>query len=64
MSKIAKSPPKKSTGRAAQAGQFLGRASDGTLIARPSFKPVSFTVRELERAIRTVREREDKAVAG
>lgn len=64
MSKTAKSPAKVSIGRNAQTGQFLGRAKDGTLIAKPDFKPVRFTVRELERAIRAVREREDNALAG
>lgn len=64
MSKTAKSPTTVSIGRNAQTGQFLGRAKDGTLIAKPDFKPVSFTVRELDRAIRAVRAREDKAQAG
>jgi hypothetical protein len=64
MSKTARSPAKVSIGRNAQTGEFLGRAKDGTLIAKPDFKPVRFTVRELDRAIRAVRGRDDKALAG
>jgi hypothetical protein len=44
--------------------QFVGRAEDGTAIAKPAFKPKSFTVRELHKVIRAVRSREQSAKAG
>jgi hypothetical protein len=61
MSKAAKSA--KSGSRSSGSGQFLGRAKDGTLIARPDFKPKSFTVRELREAVRNVQRREAEAEA-
>lgn len=47
--------------RSAKSGQFLGRAKDGTWIARPDFKPKSFTVRQLRKAVRDAQEREAEA---
>jgi hypothetical protein len=50
--------------RSSQTGQFIGHAEDGTAIARPAFKPESFTVHELRKVIRAVRAREQTAKAG
>jgi hypothetical protein len=43
--------------RDAQSGKFLGRANDGTLIARPVGKPDGFTIRQLQKVIKEVREK-------
>ena len=65
MAKVAKIAPRKSIGGSAQTGKFLGRTAEGLLIPRPDFKPKSFTVRQLQEAIRAVRsEREAAAKAG
>jgi hypothetical protein len=64
MSKTAKTSPGKTVRRSSPSGQFLGVTKDGIRIPRPPFKPVSFTERQLERAIRDVRAREDRAAAG
>jgi hypothetical protein len=68
MSKTAKTPAGKTVRRTSRPSEFLGVTKDGIWIPRPSFKPVSFTERQLERAIRVVREREqarqDEALAG
>ena len=50
--------------RAAQSGQFIGRAKDGTAIVKPNFKPERFTVRQLQKVIRDVQTREELANAG
>ncbi|MFZ1680477.1 MAG: hypothetical protein WAT70_05610 [Rhizobiaceae bacterium] len=55
---------KRYVSRGSQAGQIIGRAEDGTRIMRPSFKPQGITLREIEKAIRAVREREAVAKAG
>ncbi len=62
MTKSNKQPAK--IARAAQTGQFIGRAKDGTAIAKPAFKPQSFTVRELQKVIREIQNTEDRAKAG
>ncbi|MGB6118566.1 MAG: hypothetical protein WBF87_10120 [Mesorhizobium sp.] len=49
--------------REAQSGQYIGRTKEGLLIPKPDFRPASFTVRELQKAIREVR-REAAADAG
>jgi hypothetical protein len=66
MSKTGKTSGGKTVRRPSRPSEFLGVSKDGIWIPRPSFKPVSFTERQLERAIRAVleREREDKALAG
>jgi hypothetical protein len=46
--------------RSAATGQFIGRTRDGIAIARPAFRPESFTVRQLERAIRAVKARNSR----
>mgnify|MGYP003382418046 CR=1 FL=1 len=50
--------------RDGRSGQFIGHAEDGTAIAKPAFKPESFTLRELRKVIRAVRDREQTAKAG
>jgi hypothetical protein len=50
--------------RAARSGQFIGRTSDGTLIARPPFKPEGFTVRQLQKVIQDMRKEEADAKLG
>ena len=55
---------KASARRPARTGQFLGRTEDGLLIPRPDFKPESFTLRELDRAIRAAKQRRAAAQAG
>jgi hypothetical protein len=68
MSKTAKTSGAKTMRRASRSSEFLGVTKEGVRIPRPDFKPVSFTERQLERAIRVVRERkqarEDEALAG
>jgi hypothetical protein len=66
MSTTGKTSGGKTARRPSRPSEFLGVSKDGIWIPRPSFKPVSFTERQLERAIRAVleREREDKALAG
>jgi hypothetical protein len=68
MSKTAKTSSRKTVRRTSRPSEFLGVTKDGIWIPRPDFKPVSFTERQLERAIRIVRERhrarEDEATAG
>jgi hypothetical protein len=68
MSKTAKTSGGKTVRRTSRPSEFLGVTKDGIWIPRPSFKPVSFTERQLERAIRAVREREqareNEATAG
>jgi hypothetical protein len=68
MSKTAKTSGGKTVRRTSRPSEYLGVTNDGIRIPRPSFKPVSFTERQLERAIRVVRERErtreDEALAG
>ena len=51
--------------RSVESKHYIGRTAEGLLIPRPDFKPVSFTVRELQAAIRAVRrEREAAAKVG
>jgi hypothetical protein len=50
--------------RSARAGQFIGRTKDGLLIPRPNFKPESFTLRELDKAIRAAKRRQAATQAG
>ena len=57
-------PTKRRVTRSATTGQFIGRTKDGIAIVRPAFRPESFTVRELERAIRAVKARNSRPVAG
>jgi len=57
MAKTAKTPAASNLRRSASSGQFIGRTSDGILIPKPDFKPQSFTVRQLQEAIRAVREK-------
>ncbi len=64
MAKTERTSSKETLPRSSQSGQFLGVAKDGTPIARPDFKPVSFTERELNRVIRDLRSREQSAKAG
>ena len=49
--------------RSARAGQFVGRTKDGLLIPRPAFRPKSFTLRQLDDAVKTVKRRQ-AATAG
>jgi hypothetical protein len=44
--------------RSVRAGQFIGRTKDGLLIPRPDFKPESFSLRELDKAIRAAKRRQ------
>jgi len=62
MAKAATNRPGKAA-RPPQSGQYIGRTREGLLIPKPKFKPQSFTVRELQQAIRDVR-REAAAKAG
>jgi len=64
---MAKTAPKRTSDRSkrsAASGQFLGRTEDGLLIPRPDFKPESFTLRELDRAVRAAKRRQAAAQAG
>jgi hypothetical protein len=62
MRKAAKAKPSKVV-RSSKTGQFIGRTKEGLLIPKPDFQPKSFTVRQLQEAIRAVRE-EATAKAG
>lgn len=64
MGAMTKSVKSRSTRRSSQSGQFLGRAKDGTLIVRPDFKPKSFSVQKLRKAVGDVQRREADAKAG
>lgn len=64
MSKSPKKTGNPKGAREAATGRFIGRAKDGTRIARPDFKPRSFTVDKLRRVIRDVRREEADAKAG
>ena len=64
MAKLSPSKLEELGRRDGRTGQFIGHAEDGTAIARPAFKPEKFTVRELQKVIRAVREREQTAKAG
>jgi hypothetical protein len=61
MNKPAKSTSTHKVSRSATSGQFIGRASDGTAIAKPVVKPRSFSVEKLQRVIRDVQRQELKA---
>ena len=58
MANVTKKTSDRSVKRPARTGQFLGRTEDGLLIPRPAFKPESFTLRELDRAIRAAKQRQ------
>jgi hypothetical protein len=52
------------TKRSASTGQFIGRTKEGLLIPRPDFKPESFTLRELDKAVRAAKRRQAATQAG
>jgi hypothetical protein len=56
--RMAKPPKRPRAKRSPSRNQFLGRTEDGLLIPRPDFMPVSFTLRELDRAIRAAKRRQ------
>ena len=58
MAKQARKATGTTVGRSAKTGQFLGRTTDGLLIPKPDFKPKSFTLRELDEAVRAVKLRQ------
>jgi hypothetical protein len=58
MSKAVKTKPSGSAGRSVRSGQFIGRTKEGFLVPKPDFKPSSFTVRELEEAVRAAKRRQ------
>lgn len=64
MKTTAKSKSTRKPAASSKSGQFLGRSKDGILIVRPDFKPKSFTVEQLQKAIREVRKREADSKAG
>jgi hypothetical protein len=64
MAKIGKAATAKPTSRSGQTGRFVGRTKDGLLIPRPDFKPKSFTMRELDEAVRAVKVRRAVSQAG
>lgn len=64
MAKPAKTPSRKPPQRPARDSAYLGRTADGLLIPRPDFKPESFTLQQLDRAIRAAKRRQAAAQAG
>jgi hypothetical protein len=64
MAKTAKQISSRTVERSAKTGRFIGRTKDGLLIPRPDFKPESFTLRELDKAIRAAKRRQAAAQAG
>lgn len=52
------------TKRPAATDQYLGRTKEGLLIPRPDFKPESFTLRELDKAVRAAKRRQAQTQAG
>lgn len=52
------------TKRSDSTGQFIGRTEEGLLIPRPAFKPESFTLRELDKAVRAAKRRQAETQAG
>ena len=64
MASTAKRTTAPTAARSSKTGKFLGQASDGTWIVRPDFKPKSFTVHQLRKAVREVQKRESEAKAG
>lgn len=62
MSKVTRIKRTMTSKRSAKGSQFIGRTAEGLLIPRPEFKPVNFTVQQLQEAIRSVR-RENEAAA-
>lgn len=64
MDVMTKSAKSKQVARSAKTGRFLGQAKDGTWIVRPDFKPKSFTVQKLRKAVGDVQKREAEAKAG
>lgn len=65
MAKAVKTKPAGAwTKRSKRTGPFIGRTKDGILIPRPDFKPESFTLRELDRAVRAVKRRRAETQAG
>ena len=63
MSKAPKQSRESKVGRSSASGQFLGRTKDGILIPKPDFMPTSFTLRELDKAIRAAKRRQAEAQA-
>lgn len=61
MTKTAVSRPAKPARR--ERSDYIGRTEEGLLIPRPPFRPSSFTVRELQNAIRAMREAEGRGDA-
>jgi hypothetical protein len=55
MAKATKTVPTSKKRAAREPADILGYAWDGTPIARPPFKPKSFTVQELRRVVDKVR---------
>lgn len=64
MAKTAKQARSRTVGRSAKTGRFIGRTKEGLLIPRPDFKPESFTLSELEKAIRAAKRRQAATPAG
>jgi hypothetical protein len=64
MAKTAKQVPSRTFGRSDKTGRFIGRTKDGLLIPRPDFKPESFTLSELDKAIRAAKRRQTATQAG
>lgn len=56
VAKAAAKPARKAAAKsAARKSQYIGRTEDGLLIPRPDFLPESFTLRQLDEAVRKVK---------
>jgi hypothetical protein len=64
MVKSAKNGSHKSKSRSATGSEIYGRTREGLAIAKPAFKPKSFSVSELERVMRDVKREEAARRAG
>jgi len=64
MAKSAKNGSHKKASRSATSGEIYGRTREGLAIAKPAFKPKSFSVSELERVMRDVKREEAARKAG
>jgi hypothetical protein len=64
MAKAAKTVSREPVRRSVRTGKFLGRTEDGILIQKPDFKPKSFTLRELDEAVRAVKRQQAAATTG
>lgn len=53
---MAKTAVKTRAKRTTRSSDYIGRTKEGLLIPKPDFQPKSFTVRQLQEAIRAVRE--------